>query len=114
MQVNQLLFIAAATASLGLSLWAFISVLRTPGLPKKFLWAVISLMGVGGIALVWPASDHVFPFLGIAAPVFSFDSGDDWIPEVVRVLFPLGAFAAFWRVRSFASAGENTTADLAP
>ena len=90
--VGQLLFFAAAAASLLLSMGAAIAVLREPGLRFRPFWAIVALVGVGGGAMVVAQPGQVYWFFGIALPTVSFAAADDsWNPELVRALFPAGA-----------------------
>jgi len=92
-------FVVAAGASLVLSVGVALAALREPGLTLKPLWAVIAFVGLGGAALVPHAPDQLYWFLGVAVPTVSFSAAaGSWDPEVMRALFPLGAFVVWGRI----------------
>lgn len=91
-----ILFYAALAASLLLSLVA----LCEPGLRFRLLWAVITLVGVGGGAAAWQDPAEIYWFFGVALPTVSYSAvPGSWEPQTLRVLFPLGALAVLLRVR---------------
>ena len=67
-------FLVAAAASLLVSVGVAIAALREPGLALKPLWVILAFVGVGGAALVSHAPDHLYWFLGVAAPTVSFSA----------------------------------------
>ena len=94
------LFYAAMAASLLLSCVALFAALREPGLRFRLLWAVITLVGVGGGAAAWQDPAEIYWFFGVALPTVSYSAvPGSWEPQTLRVLFPLGALAVLLRVR---------------
>ncbi|UYH55970.1 hypothetical protein N6L26_05290 [Qipengyuania sp. SS22] len=92
-------FLVAAAASLVVSVGLAIAVLREPGLTLKPLWAVLAFVGVGGAAWVPQAPEQLYWFLGVAVPTVSFRAAaGSWEPDVMRALFPLGAFVGLGRI----------------
>ena len=99
MTSEQIIFLAAAVACLATSLMTVIVVLRQSGLSFKPLWAVLSLVGVGGAAMVWSMPSQIIWFFGVAVPTASFVAAEaSWAPELVRFLFPAGALISLSRV----------------
>ncbi len=95
----EIAFLAAMAGSLLASLAAMVLALRTQGLPRKPLWAILALVGVGGGALVLARPDRVYWFFGIALPTASFTGLDArWQPQVLQFLFPVGALLVFLRL----------------
>ncbi|MBO6526208.1 hypothetical protein [Erythrobacter sp.] len=112
MSVTLAAFLAAAAASLMVSLAACITVLREPGLRFKFVWAPFCFVGMGGGALVLAVPDQIYWFFGIALPTASFSTVDGSLrPELVRFLFPAGAFLAGARVYRHRAVKARDAAD---
>ena len=117
MPVAMAAFLAAAIASLLISLALCAVVLREPELRFKPIWGTLCFVGLGGGALVWEAPEQVYWFFGIAFPTVSFSTvAGSWQPELVRFLFPAGAslvaLRVFWHRRSQArdaSDGRGTS-----
>ena len=87
------------TASLLTSVAALVAALREPGLPWKPFWALLALVGVGGGAMVLSQPDQIYWYFGIALPTASFAAADEsWQPQVIRLMFPLGAVMAAVRL----------------
>lgn len=92
-------FLAAMAGSLLASMAAMVLALRTQGLPRKPLWAILAFVGVGGGALVLARPEQVYWFFGIAVPTASFTGlGAGWQPHVLQFLFPVGALLVFLRL----------------
>ena len=111
MPATQIAFLAAMGGSLLASLAAMILALRTRGLPRKPLWALIALVGVGGGALVLARPDHVYWFFGIAVPTASVSGLDArWQPQTLQFLFPVGALLVFVRLHCHRARGREVGA----
>ena len=99
MATDKIIFLIGAAVCLTASLATMVMVLRETSLPLKPLWVILSLVGVGGAAMVWDMPDRRFWFLGIALPTVSFSTVEGgWQPELVRLLFPVGALISALRV----------------
>ncbi|WP_435201201.1 hypothetical protein [Qipengyuania sp. 902] len=86
-------------ASFLTSVAALVAALREPELPWKPFWALLALVGVGGGAMVSSQPDQVYWYFGIALPTASFTAADgSWQPQVIRLMFPLGAVMVAMRV----------------
>jgi hypothetical protein len=106
-------FLAAAAVSLFVSLAAMVLALREPGLSLKPVWALLSLVGIGGGAMVWSMPDQIYWFFGIALPTASFVAEQgSWQPTLVRFLFPVGSVLVllrlYWHRRSRSTGAIRT------
>ena len=109
MPASQLLFVAAALASLLLSIGTAAAALRAPRLRFRPLWALLALVGVGGAAMVVARPDRLYWFLGVALPTASFAAADGgWRPELVRALFPAGALVVLARLHRLRAPAQGT------
>jgi hypothetical protein len=94
-----IMFYAAMTASLMVSLVALLLALREPALRFRLLWAVLALVGVGGGVTAWHGPGEIYWFFGLALPTISYSAAPGaWAPQYLRVLFPLGALAVLLRI----------------
>jgi len=83
-------FIGAAVAVLIFSLISFVICLRTPRLPKKWLWAIATLVGVGNAGLSWTSGVWFFHPIYILLPT-AMMSQQLYGPWIISVTLPLGA-----------------------
>ncbi len=92
-------FLATAFTCLLASVAAFVLAVREPGLKLKPIWALLSLVGMGGGVMIWAVPTQIHWFFGIALPTASFVGGEGgWPPTLVRFLFPVGALVVFARL----------------
>lgn len=91
---------------------ALVFAIRTPGLKRRWLWCIGSIVSVGSFGLNWATGQFGFNLLNVAVLGFGIARGgsafDAW---VVSFAFPLGAIiviAMTWKRRAAAkTAGEN-------
>lgn len=90
--VRHYAFFAAAIFSLVLMLMAFIGVIFTKGFKRKWLWAILSFVGVTKVAMIWPTGVIVTQFLTINLIGFGVTRGaDPTAPWIVNFTPPIGA-----------------------
>lgn len=94
------------------SLYALVRCIRTPRLPRKWLWIIFILLGVGSFSVDWGSGEFQVSLL--RAQLFSFSAfalaGQNW---TLAVSVPLGAVVFMDRIRRRKAAPENPT-DVPP
>jgi hypothetical protein len=109
------LILGAALLTTLFTIASFVACVRTPGIRRKWLWAIFTAVGVTGVTLNWttgtigfqPVSIHLF---GAAASATS-----PYSPWFVTASFPLGAVLFLVkraRLRSAAQSSAVPTADF--
>ena len=92
------LFVVVEALCLVMALVTATWVARQKGLPKRWLWVFVALIGVGTVSLDWSTGDYsqrMFNFLLFSAGAIKGGPIDPW---VLSLAFPAGAFAAIARV----------------
>ena len=89
-----------AVAALIVSIYGFISCLRSQMGKKKWLWAVICLLGIGKLAVNWTTGAIGFTPIWVGMPPAGAVMVPLYSPWVVYASFPLGAVMfLIWRAR---------------
>lgn len=96
---TQLAFLAATVFSPVLMLTAIIAVTRAPGLKRKWLWALLALVGIGSAAMNWTTGQTWFQPLSVnlIGAGISQEGASNFFPWMLKFTLPLGAVVAHWR-----------------
>jgi len=94
------LIILVGIISLGISLVAFGLVLRS-NLPRRPLWAFLSLVGLGGCMLNWSTGAWAVRIM-VSLPVFQVSKAGPYAAWTFNALVPLGALVALWKLKAAA------------
>jgi hypothetical protein len=92
----QLAFLAATILSPALMLIAIVTVIRAPGLKRKWLWVLVALVGVGSATMNWTTGQAGFQPLSvnlIGAGITKQDLSN-FFPWILKFTPPLGAVIA--------------------
>ena len=95
---TSLAVLLAALCCAVLSLGVAARVARTR-IPRRWLWALFALVGVGPLALNWTTGQVMFQLIGVqllSAGIVRTGPASPWL---VTVAFPVGAIAALERLR---------------
>lgn len=92
----QLLFLAATILSPALMLCTVVTVLRAPGLKRKWLWILLSLAGIGSARMNWTTGQAEFQPLSFLLIGFGITKQglSNFFPWVLKFTPPLGAIIA--------------------
>jgi hypothetical protein len=82
--------LALAVCSLGFSLYVLIVCTRAKNVKKKWLWALLALVGVGTLAIDWTTGELTFAILAVHIPGATMGR-TFYGPWTLVVHFPLGA-----------------------
>lgn len=95
----QLLFLTATILSPLLMLSAVIAAFRAPGLKRKWLWALLSLTGVGAATMNWTTGETGFQpiMLNLIGSGVTKQGLSDFFPWIVKFTLPVGAVLTHWR-----------------
>ena len=89
-----------ALAALIISIYGFISCLRTPMGRKKWLWAVVCLFGIGRIVVNWTTGTIGFTPIWVGIPPAGAVMVPLYSPWIVYTSFPVGTtIFLIWRSR---------------
>jgi hypothetical protein len=107
------LILAAALLVVSFTIVSFVVCLRTPGLRRKWLWALFTLVGVTGVTINWTTGRILFVtesmhLLGAGAVASS-----PYSPWLLTVSFPLGA-VLFFAKRSRLKGAEAAAVSATP
>lgn len=113
---GHLMGLAMAVLSPLAMLAALISVIRAPRFKRKWLWAIVALIGVGSFTLNWSTGQWSFQpinlsLIGAGASTQGFLG---FYPFVLKFALPVGAVVAFWRAakaRREAKAAQDAVSD---
>lgn len=96
---TQLLFLAATALSPLLMLTAIIAVFRAPGLKRKWLWVLLSLVGIGTATMNWTTGQAGFQpiMLTLIGSGVMKQGLSNFFPWMVKFTLPVGAVIAHWR-----------------
>lgn len=96
----QLGFLAAAILSPLLMLTAIVAVVRAPGLKRKWLWALLALVGIGSATMNWTTGQASFQplFVNLIGAVAAKSGLSNFMPWILKFTVPVGAVIALWRV----------------
>ena len=98
------LFFLLTVSALGVSAFAFVRCVRTPGIKRKWLWAIFTLFGVVAFTLNWSngaVSVDVLRFNLLSAGY----ARAGWLgPWGITFCIPLGALIFLWKFRKPAPA----------
>jgi hypothetical protein len=100
----KVLVLALGVCAVGLSLYALVKCIRTPGLKRKWLWLLFILVGMGGFEVNWSTGKWAVALL--QAHFLSFSAfASQGQPWVVAASLPVGAvvFLDYCRKRKAAS-----------
>jgi hypothetical protein len=95
-----------AVCSLAFSVYAAILCIRTGDGKKKWLWAIVALVGVGSVGINWTTGQLSFTILSIHIPCATAASSL-YGPWTVQAFLPLGAILSFSRRRKATPAPES-------
>ena len=109
LSLGRIAIILAGLVSLIVSLTAFGLILRST-IPRRPLWAVASLLGVGGCVVNWSAGSWVARIM-LTAPVFQIQRAGPFAPWLFSAFVPLGAIIAITRLRSRTEAVASAPVD---
>jgi hypothetical protein len=95
---------------------ALVAVIRAPRFKRKWLWAIVALVGVGSVTLNWSTGQWGFQPIAVAliGAGASTQGFLGFYPYFLKFALPVGAIAAFWRVakaRREAKAALDAVAD---
>lgn len=96
----QLSFLAATILSPLLMLTAIILVVRATGLKRKWLWALLALVGIGSATMNWTTGEANFqPITAMIIGAGVVKQGaSNFFPWILKFTLPIGAVIALWRV----------------
>lgn len=102
--VFQYVFFFCTLFAFGMSAYAFVRCIRTPGIKRKWLWAVFTLIGVFALSLNWSSgavSANAFQFNLLSASY----ARSGWLgPWHITFCIPVGAVIFLWKFRKRPSA----------
>lgn len=112
----QILFLLLMAASVLTMLTAFVSTLLAPRFKRKWLWAIVSLVGLCTLGLDWTTGRAwIEPFTvnlvgaGVVRPGYL-----GFFPWTLKVSLPIGAALAFWRLAKLRRQAAVETLDTQP
>lgn len=89
---RQYAFLAAAIGSLVLMLVALLGVIFTKGFKRKWIWAIVSFVGITKVSMIWSTGQVVTQFITINLIGWGImRGGDPMAPWVVTFTPPVGA-----------------------
>jgi hypothetical protein len=96
---GHLIGLAMAAISPLAMLAALIAVIRAPRFKRKWLWAIVALVGAGSFTLNWSTGQWSFqPInLSLIGAGVSAQGFLGFYPYFLKFALPVGAIAAFWR-----------------
>ncbi len=89
------LFFAFTVAYLLIIITAFIVCIRTKNLKLKWLWAIITILGVGEFLFNWTTGAWEFKPLSFGFKISLFVQPTPYMPSILAFYFPLGAIIFF-------------------
>jgi hypothetical protein len=97
---GMLLFLLLTILAALTTVTAFVSVLCAPRFKRKWMWAILSLLGLGAFSLNWTSGQAgVEPFMVNLVGVGVWRMGYlGFSPWMFKFTLPVGALLAFWRV----------------
>jgi hypothetical protein len=101
-----LLMIVAAAVSVA----AAVIVARTRGMPKRWWWVLVALVGVGQFALNWTTGQWEFRPIQFQLLAAGYTKSGPVAPWVLSFSLPIGAVVALWRRRRWQSGVLATAA----
>ncbi len=103
-----------ALAAIVISIYGFISCLRTPMGRKKWFWAVICLFGVGRIAVNWTTGAISFTPIWIGMPPAGAFMVPLYAPWIVYASLPVGTTVfLIWKSRLTRTRTASSVPDIA-
>ena len=100
------LMIALMLASVGASLAAVGMALRTP-MRRRWLWALLALVGGGVIFFNWTTGQTGFALLRVQFINAAFSRGSPAAPWILAAAFPIGAVMTFAKIRAVRHASNQ-------
>jgi len=99
----QYLFLLLTVATEAFSFYAFVRCLRTRPLRRKWIWAIIALLGICKLTVNWTTGLTLFTPIAFSLPpaLFSFSAYGPWM---VHLHLPLGAVIFLLRRKSLIAA----------
>jgi hypothetical protein len=110
---RQYLTLLLATASFLSSLYVFVLVLRATNFKRKWLWAVIALVGVCRFAVNWSTGEFHYTALAVQIPCGGA-SRPFYGPWTIAGYFPLGALLILQKRRKSKMTGESNPSSQQP
>jgi hypothetical protein len=95
--VGRYLLLLAMVLAVVTSLVTAVVVARTRGMPKRWGWAALALVGVGQFSLNWTTGEWAFHPLQFALFSAGFLKVGPVAPWILAVALPAGAAVALWR-----------------
>jgi len=114
----QVLFLVFALASPLLMVAAVVKVLRKPGLPGKWLWALVALGGLGTLSMNWTTGQIGWQLANLNLIGFGLARGPSAFSQwVISATLPVGAILILagvlpWRPRRTPAADDPSKAGL--
>ncbi len=95
--VEHYAFIVATLVAFALSIYAFVICLRTPGLSRKWLWAVFTLLGFCAFTLNWSTGVVSINLLSFNLFSAAFVRDGGFGPWNLTFCIPVGALVFLWK-----------------
>jgi hypothetical protein len=95
------LFLLLAAACFSMAVTTAVWVSRQRGLPKRWLWVFVSLIGVGTVTLDWSSGGFEQRYFNFLLFCFGAAKGGLIDPWIFSFAFPAGAFVAIARAKKW-------------
>ena len=98
------------------SIWILVLCIRTPMVKLKWLWVLITLLGVGKLTVNWSSGQLAFSLLAFQIPLCADASRPPYGPWTVSLALPLGAILFLnhrWKMKVAGEPVSPSTHNLA-
>ena len=103
MSAQQIFIALVGSVALFITIWAILSIVKTPDLRLKPLWIFGSLFAFFGFTINWTAPGDLYFWFGVQIPffsVFKFLGSGEWIAKVGFPIVAIVALAKFRRKKA--------------
>jgi hypothetical protein len=101
----QYVVLALGLLSFACSIGVFVSCLRTKGLPRKWLWAICTLVGFGNVWVNWTTGEWSLRVVAVGIPTIGMSQAMHG-PWIVSAFLPVGAIWFLLRRDTMRMKGE--------
>lgn len=92
-------FLLLTVSAFGISVFAFVRCIRTPGIKRKWLWAIFTLVGICAFSINWSNGTVAVNPLNFNLLSAAF-LRNGWLgPWVITFCIPVGALVFLWKFR---------------
>ena len=98
--MRHFVFLAATIAYIGILVFALLACLMTKNLRKKWLWAIVTLLGIVKFNFDWTTGQYFIQPVNFGFAISGFYSPSPFMPVILQFYFPVGAIIFLARRKS--------------